>query len=46
LPYDPEVRPTQLLGARCELVNAPFEEERRFWDDLVDLPCAEPAETS
>ena len=34
LPYDPERRPTQLLGPRCELENAPFEEERRFWDEL------------
>lgn len=38
LPYDPEARPTQLLGARCELVNAPFEEERRFWDEPPARP--------
>jgi para-nitrobenzyl esterase len=38
LPYHPEARPTQLLGARCELVNAPLEEERRFWDDPSGLP--------
>jgi para-nitrobenzyl esterase len=34
LSYDPETRPTQLLGAECELALAPFEEERRFWEDL------------
>jgi para-nitrobenzyl esterase len=44
-PYDPEDRPTQLLGARCELAEAPFEEERRFWDDLRGLPLPEPAQT-
>jgi para-nitrobenzyl esterase len=33
-PYDPEGRPTQLLGPSCEIASAPFEEERRFWDDL------------
>ena len=43
LPYDPESRPTQLLGARCEMVDAPLEEERRFWDDLLGLPLREPA---
>jgi para-nitrobenzyl esterase len=46
LPYHPEGRPTQLLGPECELVNAPFEEERRFWDDLPDLPLREPPETA
>jgi para-nitrobenzyl esterase len=35
-PYDPRSRPTQLLGPECELVSAPFEEERRFWDDLPE----------
>ena len=38
LPYDPEARPTQLLGARCERVNAPLEKERQFWDDPPALP--------
>jgi para-nitrobenzyl esterase len=37
-PYHPERRPTQILGPRCELVNAPFEEERRFWDGLPGSP--------
>ncbi len=32
--YDPESRPTQLLGPECELVHAPLEEERRFWEGL------------
>jgi para-nitrobenzyl esterase len=36
--YDPESRPTQLLGAECELVHAPFEEERRFWEGLSGPP--------
>jgi para-nitrobenzyl esterase len=34
-PYHPEGRSTQILGPECKLVNAPFEEERRFWDDLL-----------
>jgi para-nitrobenzyl esterase len=43
LPYHPEGRPTQLLGPKCELVSAPFEEERRFWDDLPEpLPSNMP----
>jgi len=37
LPYHPQSRPTELLGPECDLVSAPFEEERRFWDDLADL---------
>jgi para-nitrobenzyl esterase len=38
LPYHPGVRPTQILGPECELVNAPFEAERRFWDDVLTPP--------
>jgi para-nitrobenzyl esterase len=35
LPYHPQSRPTQLLGPECDLVDAPFEEERRLWDELA-----------
>lgn len=31
-PYDRERRATMLFGERCELVNAPFEDERAQWD--------------
>ena len=32
--YDGERRATMLLGARCELVDAPREAERRLWDEI------------
>jgi para-nitrobenzyl esterase len=32
LAYDRERRATMLFGATCELVDAPFEEERAQWD--------------
>jgi len=35
LPYDTGRRPTLLLGADCVLVEAPGDEELRFWDGLL-----------
>jgi para-nitrobenzyl esterase len=32
--YDADRRATMLLGARCELVDAPRETERRLWDAI------------
>ena len=32
--YDGDRRATMLLGARCELVDAPREAERRLWDGM------------
>jgi para-nitrobenzyl esterase len=32
--YDGERRATMLLGARCELVDAPRDAERRLWDGM------------
>jgi para-nitrobenzyl esterase len=33
--YDADRRATMLLGARCELVDAPREAERRLWDGMA-----------
>ncbi len=35
-PYDSERRATMFLGRECEVVGAPFEEERRAWGDVID----------
>ena len=34
-PYDSERRATMLLGPKCELVDAPFDEERKLWEGLL-----------
>jgi para-nitrobenzyl esterase len=31
-PYDPRCRATMVLGAECQVVEAPREEERQFWE--------------
>lgn len=33
--FDTERRSTMLLGATCEIVEAPFDAERRAWDGLI-----------
>jgi len=33
--FDSERRATMMLGARCELVDAPFDDERRAWEGLI-----------
>ena len=35
-PYDTERRATMFLGRECEVVSAPFEDERRAWDGVID----------
>ena len=35
-PYDSERRATMFLGRECEVVTAPFEDERRAWDGVID----------
>ncbi len=34
-PYATERRATMFLGPKCELVDAPFEEERRIWEGIL-----------
>ncbi len=34
-PYDAQRRATMFLGAKCELVNAPFDEEREIWEGIL-----------
>ncbi len=34
-PYDAQRRATMFLGAKCELVNAPFDEERKIWEGIL-----------
>jgi carboxylesterase type B len=34
-PYDGNKRSTMILDEVSELVDAPFEEERAVWDDLI-----------
>jgi para-nitrobenzyl esterase len=38
-PYDARERATMRLGPHCELVRAPQEEERRFWEPLLASPA-------
>jgi len=37
-PYEGRERATMRLGPRCELVRAPLEEERRFWEPHLARP--------
>jgi para-nitrobenzyl esterase len=38
VPYDPNARNTMLFGDRCEIANAPLEEERRLLSDWYGGP--------